>query len=97
MNLLSVDSSSWCGFLVQAHMLFQLKVSSKDNGQHHSRDLLFVRYYCTCPLEACYRHLDLSLQHLVWEEEIVQRSKTNTKQPHYAVVDCSSVLQQACI
>ena len=41
--------------------------------------------------------VDLSLQHLIWEEGGAKIGQKPTQQPHYAVVDCSSVIRQACI
>lgn len=77
-------------------MLFQAEVSSSPTGRQ-TKDLLFVRYYGNCPVEAVDRDLDLSLRHLVWEEVLVKQGRTTRKQGHYAVVECSSVVQQACI
>lgn len=77
-------------------MLFQVKLSSSLT-EHQTKDLLFVWYYSNCPLEAINRDLDLSLRHLVWEEVHVKQGRKTRKQAHHAVVECNSVIQQACI
>ena len=48
-------------------MLFRAKFST-ESGEQQCKDLMFVRYYASCPLEEADRELDLSLRHLVWEE-----------------------------
>ena len=65
-----------CSFPSESNLACRNK--SKEDGRHQTRYLLFVRYYSARPLEACDRHVDLSLRHLVWEETVVRRCKTNT-------------------
>ena len=41
--------------------------------------------------------VDLSLQHLIWEEGGAKVGRSTKQQPRYAAVDCSSVVRQTCI
>ena len=81
-----------------AHLHRYTCCSSKADGQHQSMDMLLVRYYDACPIEDYDRDVDLSLQHLVWEEGCAKTGRKIKRQPRYAVVDCSSVIRQsACV
>ena len=78
-------------------MLFRVKVSSKADGRHQIVDMLLVCYYDACQLEDYDRDVDLSLQHLVWKEGGAKTGRKTKWQPRYTVVDCTSVIRQACI
>ena len=80
-------------------MLFRAKFDTVS-GEQQSKELMFVGYYASCPLEEADRELDLSLRHLVgevWEEMSVKHGKTTRKEPYYAVIQHSPVLQQDCV
>lgn len=77
-------------------MLFTVKVASVASlQQHETKELLFVRYYCTLSEEAPER--DLSLRHLEWESVVTGAGRSKMHSPHYAIIDCNSVLQRVCI
>ena len=77
-------------------MLFKLKVAPKsDPSKKENKELLFVRHYCPSADEEPER--DLSLRHLEWEHIDCRQGKRRKQQAHFAVVECSCVLQRASI
>ena len=80
----------------QVHMLFKVATTARDDlGEQKIRELMLVRFYCHSNSED--RHIDLGLRHLEWEVISYSSGRRAKRHPHYAVVECSSVVRQACI